>query len=267
MRKLNITLIAGVVLALAGAILVFSYGHSVDSKIAAGRQMVPVLVATQDIPSNTKPAALGSMTTTQQVPTAYVQAHALRSLAQAPTSGVLLGPVVKGAQLSSTMFGNPSTTQAVTPPKGKVDVAISVGLTPGMLHYVSAGSEVDMFVTYGSSTSGPVGAAPAGTAASPACGVKGGGGSCTKLFATGVRVVSVTQASATQTSGAAGSTTTTPAATDGGNVLAVLEVTPDLAEKIVNAVNGGSIYLALTGSGDPHTTTGTNQADVIGSNQ
>ena len=119
-------------------------------------------------------------------------------------------------------------------------------LSPGVARFLQPGSFVDVFVTYdqlataSSSTSG-VTVQPVNRRAS----------NRTKLFISGVKVLSVSVAPPTTAAGqqerpagafgTAGSTTVT---TEG--VIAVLDVSPRDAERLVNATTLGQLYLALS---------------------
>src|SRR5438477_257651 len=60
MRKLNISIIIGVIIALVGASLVFFYGRHVDNKISDGKATMSVIVAdSQQAISKTKLFASG----------------------------------------------------------------------------------------------------------------------------------------------------------------------------------------------------------------
>jgi pilus assembly protein CpaB len=227
MKKLNATMIIGLVVAVIGAAIVILYGRSVSAKVASGKETVPVVVATQNIPAGTTASALGDVTRVKKMPQAYVADGALTSLRAAPQGGSLLGPVTKGAQLAEADFGSAGQvgSGSVTPAKGTVALAVQVGLTPGVARYIGPGSTVDMFLTYGE------GKAPQ-----------------TKLFASTVKVLSVSVATPKQP---ADGQQSQPAASVGGdNVLAVVQADPQLAQRIVAATQTGKIYLALDAAND-----------------
>jgi Flp pilus assembly protein CpaB len=233
MRKLNLTILAGLVLALIGATTVFAYGRNVDAKIRDGRETVRVLVATKPIDAGTAATAVGPSVKVRQVPRAYVADGALTDL-DAVSTLALRGPVAKGAQLTRDLFAPAGTAfTAVKPGDGNVALAIDVGLTPGVAGYLSPGSAVDIFVTFAAKQQ-------------------------TKLFATGVRVLSVSVApppggdekDGTQSQG-----------------LAIVDVSPAEAERIVNAATLGKLYLALSTSGEKHVTPGAVPQDSLTANR
>lgn len=230
MRKLNITIVIGALVAVLGAALVLAYGRSVDRRIADGRETRPVLVAKEQLNRGTLAEGVSRSVELRQVPAAYVPAGALTDLGQ--VSGLeLLGPVPQGGYLSAQQFGAQQGADVVRPGKGKVALAVGVGVTPGVARYVTSGSVVDVFVTY---TSGRQAAGR------------------TKLFHSGAKVLSVSVAPPTgqEQQDSQGSGANDAA----GQVVAVLEVTPQEAERIVNATTLGSLYLALSADGQEHKT-------------
>lgn len=239
MRKLNITIVAGLLAALIGAALVFVYSQRVDQRVADGKEQVEVVVATADIPAGTSQAQLAAMTTTEKRPKAYVATGYLSSLDPSDTR-VTSGPIAANSVLSDSDFAAAGTGAAsvVQPAEGSVALAVSVGITPGVARYVSPGSTVDVFVTYQDTK-------------------------VTKLFASAVKVLSISVAQVNP-SASPGTTAAQPV----DQVLAVLELTPATAEQVVNATTLGDVYLALT-SGDQHTTGagGTTPDDVVAGGQ
>lgn len=249
MRKLNVTILVGLLVALLGFALVFAYGSRVDSRVAAGKETVSVLVAATGAAAGLTPAELGEVLETREVPRLYVAEGALSSLEEVEGQ-VLLGPLAKGAQVTAAQFGAPGVAGAVKPAPGRVALAVGVALTPGVARYVTPGSRVDVFVTYeGGAAAGAEGPDP----------ITGR----TKLFATGVKVMSVSVAAAEQAEDGG-------AAATSGQVVAVLDLAPAEAEKVVNAATLGSLYLALAsneGDAETHRTPGVTPENVVGSNR
>jgi Flp pilus assembly protein CpaB len=217
MRKLNLTIIAGALIALIGVALVVAYGRGVDDKIADGKKTTPVLVATSDLPAGASAADVRAHSKVKQVPREYAVAQPLASAASINAASVLLGPAPVGTQLSTRSFGTAAAAATLTPSPGNVALAVSVGLVPGVARYVTPGSKIDLFFTGGS-----------------------GGVKVTKLFATNVKVLSTTPAGG--------------AAEGAGDVLVIVDVTPTLAQRIVVGLGSGSLYFALNAEGREHGT-------------
>lgn len=249
MRKLNASIVLGLLAALVGAALVLGYGRHVDRRIAQGRRTAPVLVAEAAAPAGTPLSALAGQVRVAQVPLAYLVPRPIAALGRGgpgSTGQVSLGPIVAGSQLSWSMFGTPIGAATVHPTSGHVALALQAALSPGGAHYIAPGDHVDVFVTY-------TGAGAGGTDARIA--------DRTKMFLSAVPVLSV---SAADPSGRAGTTVTGSAADS--SVVTVLDVTPVQAEKLVNATTLGSIYLALAGGVAQRTPAGVVPLDVVTSN-
>ncbi len=255
MRKLNVTILIGVLAAVLGFGLVIAYGSNVDQRVAAGKKTQSVLVAAEALSAGATPGDLSSKVRATDLPQAYLADGALTDLKEV-AGKVLLGPIGKGSQLTLSMFGQPLTAGDIQPSKGNVALAVGVELSPGVARYLTPGATVDVFATYqtGGTTAG------AKTAGSSQATQR------TKLFVSGVRVMSVSVGK--QPEGTTDSTTST---SSGEQVVAVLDVSPQDAEKIVNATTLGSIYFGLTsvdGKGEAHTTPrGATPDDVVVSNR
>ena len=270
MRKLNVAIIAGLVVAVLGFAGVFYYATTVDNRIADGKRTVSVLVAKSALPTGALSSTLTSMVQTKDVPQEYVADGYLNALTQ--VSGlVLLGPIAPGVQLNRADFGQPdAATAAITPKPGRLAVAVGVDLDPGVARYITPNSRVDMFVTYDSSVI--AGGLPSTSAANQTLLTKPGvqdPTSRTRLFMSGVTVLSVTEAPAPAT----GTGTTSTTGTVPSDVLVILDLSPTDSEKVINAEQLGKIYLGLaystvaadgTVTGEVHTTpTGVTPNDVI----
>lgn len=252
MRKLNATLLLGIAVAILGFGLVLTYGRTVEKRIADGRETAKVLVASADLAAGTTTDSITTSVKLSDVPQAYVADGALLNL-NTVRGKVLLGPVPKGTQLSEGLFGTSATAGAVAPSPNNVAVAVEVGLSPGVARYVSVGSIVDVFVTY-------TGAGDNSQDQNPASDVA----NRTKLFLSGAKVLAVSVAQPAPQEGTDEASATPPAA----NVTVVLDLNPQDAERVVNAVSVGQLYLALSTKDARHTTpSGVTPADVVGANR
>ena len=250
MRKLNLAIALGLVLALVGAAMAFAYGRTVDDRIADGRRMKTVLVATEPLAAGTKAGDLAKSVETRKIPAAYAAKGTVSSLDQLPAM-TLLGPVPVGGQLTASSFGRPQDLGVLKPSRGNVALAVGVELVPGVARYITAPSLVDLFVTYPQQNGG---SAAAGR---------------TKLFATGVKVLSVSVAPPPPAkSGGESSDTADQSGPANDQVVAVLDVSPDTAERIVNSATLGKLYLGLSSAKEHHVTpTGATPDDVVQANR
>ena len=251
MRKLNISIVVGVIVAVLGAGIVVAYGQSVDKRIASGKQLVAVLVADGDLAAGTPADDVAGQVHVDKVPSSYVAHGALSNVAaltDLPDGSVLAGPVASGGQLTSSAFADAATAGHVRPAAGHVAVAVETDLSPGVARYLSVGSMVDVFATYHDVRNRQ--------------GKLTNASSRTKLFASGIKVLAVSVAQDTANDGRS---TNSSVLLD--KVVALLDMTPTDAEKLVNATTLGDIYLADTADGGHHTATGAVPTDVVGSNR
>lgn len=72
--------IAALVLAIVGAVLLYTYVNAADARAQASLNPVQVLVATKNVPSGTPVKDLGQFLTTKQLPAAAVTGEAVASL-------------------------------------------------------------------------------------------------------------------------------------------------------------------------------------------
>src|SRR4051794_30408416 len=97
MRRLNISIVVGIVVAVLGAGIVVAYGQSVDKRVASGKQLVDVLVADSDLEAGTPANEITDRVHVQQVPSSYVATGALDSIGaltgDLPVDSVLAGPI------------------------------------------------------------------------------------------------------------------------------------------------------------------------------
>ncbi|HET6908684.1 MAG TPA: RcpC/CpaB family pilus assembly protein [Mycobacteriales bacterium] len=258
MRKLNASIVIGIIVAIIGASSVVAYGRSVNHRIADGKRTQSVLVADHALVAGSSAAALKGDVHTMQVPGAFAVDGAIASLSNVADGQVLLTAVPKGGQLASSSFGDPAEAGRLAPAVGDVALAVQTDISPGVARYLTAGQLVDVFVTYNDVRN----ASGKPTFASDR----------TKLFVTGVKVlaVSVAQAPTQTTSGHSVFSNASSAQQSQmlqDKVIAVLDLTPTDAERLVNAQALGSIYLGYTLKGGDTTPTGVIPDDVVRSNR
>lgn len=246
MRKLNVTIIVGIVVAIIGAGLVFYYGHNVDNKISDGKRTVSVLVADQVLGTGMSAGDVVSHVHVAQIPDAYVVKNAIAATssltANGASSAVLVGSVPEGGQLSYNDFASASTASHLAPSKGNVALSVETPISSGVARYLQPGQMVDVFATYSS----------------------GSNGNSTKLFVSGVKVLSVTIADPTTDSS---NNNDASSSTPSGSVVVLLDLSPRDAQKVVNAVSAGNIYLAYTTNAHDTTSTTDDSTSVLASNR
>jgi Flp pilus assembly protein CpaB len=245
MRKLNVSVVVGILVALVGAGLVFIYGHNANNKISAGRHPMSVLVADTALNAGTTASDVAGHVHVAQIPAAYVVKGALTSPSALSSSGaqsaVLAGSVPEGGQLSLTDFAQGASAGRVQPAKGNIALSVETPISSGVARYLEPGQSVDVFATYTKSASGQA---------------------KTKLFASAVKVLAVSINQASNDSSDSSS-----ASTPDGQVVVLLDLAPKDAEKVVNAVTVGSIYLAYTPNPHDKTSSATTPSTVLTSNK
>jgi Flp pilus assembly protein CpaB len=258
-RKLNTTILIGLLVAAVGFVLVFAYGNNVDQRVADGKATVDVLIASEALTAGSTPGDLEEKLEVKPIPNEYLAEDAIKDLDEVEGL-VLLGPVPKGGQLTKAQFGQARDAGAVKPSKGNVALAVGVDLTPGVARYITAGSTVDVFATYSS------GSSTANTPGERDIAIKR-----TKLFASNIKVMSVTVAEVPDDDASDDAADAATTADTTVEVVAVLDVSPAEAEQIVNAQTLGEIYLALNsvdGKGEDHKTpTGVTPEQVVTANK
>jgi Flp pilus assembly protein CpaB len=252
MRKLNVTIIVGIVVAIIGAGLVFYYGHNVDNKISDGKHTVAVLVADETLGTGMTAGDVVSHVHVAQIPDAYVVKNAIAATSTltttaAASNAVLTGDVPEGGQLSYNDFSAAGTADRLAPSKGDVALSVETPISSGVARYLQPGQMVDVFATYSSGGSS--------------------GGQETKLFVSGVKVLSVSVADPTTTDSNNDSDSADNVSTPTSSVIALLDVSPRNAQKVVNAVTAGSIYLAYTTTTNDKTSQTDNPNTVLASNR
>lgn len=256
MRKLNASIVIGIIVAIIGAASVVAYGRTIDQRVVRGRQAETVLVADDTLASGTPVSALEGRVHAVQMPAAFVVDQAVASLSSVPSGKVLTSAVPKGGQLSLDGFANPGAAGQLAPAPGDIAIAVQTDVPPGVARYLGTGQLVDVFVTYQDVRSG------SGSSSFAA--------SRTKLFLTGAKVLAVNAATNGPAAKAGkglfgGGSTSSAQPTD--KVLVVLDLSPTQGERLVNAETLGTIYLAYTAEGGDRTPTGVTPDDVVRSNR
>jgi len=227
MRKLNVTVIIGVIVAVLGAGMVLAYGQTVDRRVSEGKSPVNVLVADGDLSAGTPASELRGRVHVVRMPSAFAVDNALNSVDaladEVEGTSVLTGPVPRGGQLAQSMFADPAAAGRVNPAKGHVALAVQTDLAPGVARYLAVGEHVDVFGTYQNARSSTGNVSKASDR--------------TKLFASHVKVLAVSVAEQENSDDSSADDLT-------DKTVVLLELSPRDAERVVNANTLGSVYLA-----------------------
>lgn len=129
-RRRILTILAAIVLALFGMVVIVAYVSAAEERAQEGNELVPVLVATDEIETNTPASELSSVVVVTEVPERLRQPDAVRRL-EALNEKVTIGPVRAGEQIVERQFGEPD---AVRSPGGqgirKGQEIVTVALEP-----------------------------------------------------------------------------------------------------------------------------------------
>jgi len=216
-------IIAAVVLAILAAVLVFLYTKGADQRVLADQQPVDVLVSSALIPQGMSlgDAVSGGLAEQTQVPGAMNPAGSIAGATPENSALLALNDVTPGQILLSDNFAAqlPDTT-SIPVPDGQIAVSFTLADPERVGSFVRPGSEVVIFDTSASGESGLV----------------------TRVLLDRVLVLAVgdsTESGATNADG----TTAAPSA------LLTVGVDQAQAEKLIQAIRTGSLYLGLPGAG------------------
>jgi pilus assembly protein CpaB len=242
MKRRLLTVALALLLAVLGTAGVLAYVRQANNRALAGQQAVSVLVAGELIPAGTSAAAAlrAGMLTSEKLPAASVPADALRSIPASLGTLVLSAAVQQGELLLRPMLVTAAqVTSGLAIPAGMVAVTINLCLPEAVAGNIKAGSEVEVFDTYGPKST----ALSAGSNCSPPHQQQDYGDIHTRTVLPRVQVLSVGPA-ATGTSG-----TSSSSSSSSTTMLLTVAVSQANADRLIMVTETGLPYLALlTGS-------------------
>jgi pilus assembly protein CpaB len=242
-----LTIVVAVVLAAVGTVAVLAYVHQANTRAVEGLKVVNVIVAQSAIPSGTPSgqALRDGLLSSQKLPVASVPADAVRSITP-DLAGLVTSAAVQSGQLllRPMLVAAAQVTGGVAIPKGMVAVTIQMCLTEAVAGYITAGSEVAVFDTFGSKSLNVQETCQVSHQAQAVGAVR------TAVVLPKVEVLSVGPAPSSAQGTSSGSTTTasngsaSPASSQGA-VLVTLAVRQADAERLIQLDEAGLPYLAL----------------------
>lgn len=235
MKRRVLTVALAVLLAMVGTAGVLAYVRQADNRALAGQQAVSVLVAGKLIPSGTTAAAAlrDGLLTSQKLPSASVPPDAMRSIPAGLSALVLNADVQRGQLLLRPMLVTAvQVTSGLGIPAGMVAVTINLCLPEAVAGNIKAGSQVEVFDTYGPKAT----TLSAGSSCSPPQGQQDYGDVRTRVVLPRAQVLSVGPAAAS-TSGTSSSSSTT--------MLLTVAVSQANAGRLILVAETGLPYLAL----------------------
>jgi pilus assembly protein CpaB len=142
-------LIAALVVAALGTVLIFVYVQNADERAQDDAAPVDVLVATQQVAAGTTAADASNdgAFEIQTVPSS-AQAEGALSDITIVSDQVALSPIFPGQQILAQMFGPPGgETDGLNVPKDKLAMSVQLGDPERVAGFVAPGSEVTIFWT------------------------------------------------------------------------------------------------------------------------
>ena len=234
MTRRLLAIVVAIVLAAAGTAGVLWYAFSADSRAQARiSNPVTVAVATQAIPAGTTGASIKArkLVRYEKMPQDAVPSDALREIGVDQDKLVLTSNIAAGQVLMAANFGTQSqVASGLALPDGKMAITVQTGAPEQVAGYLQRGSRVAMFLTYKVTTAS---------------------GEETKIRRTRVLLpdVEVLAVGAYTRNNANndGSATGSGGGGGGGNgtLLVTVAVNQAEAERLIQGLNVGSLYLGL----------------------
>lgn len=226
MGRRTLLLIAALVVAALGTVLIFIYVQNADNRAAEDATPVEVLVATSNVAAGTTAATASGDGAFElvEVPSSAAATGALANT-DIIADQVALAPIFEGQQILAQMFGPPGTNSTLSVPKGQIAISVQLGDPERVAGFVVPGSSVAIFAT----VPGTLDAA----------------GDTTRVLLDEVEVIGVgTTTVTTQTTTTDEGQSTTE---ETPRTVLTLAVDQKQAQKIINAQSFGSLYFGLRG--------------------
>lgn len=227
MGRRTVLLIAALVVAALGTVLIFVYVKNADDRAQADAAPVDVLVATQGVAAGTTAADASNAGAFEikEVPTSAAAEGALTDISII-SDQVALAPIFPGQQILAQMFGAPGSETGLNVPNEKLAISVQLGDPERVAGFVAPGSEVAIFATVAAT---------------------GTDGESTQVLLPKLEVIGV----------GATSLSTQTVTTDTGEQISeeiprtilTLAVDQKEAQKVINAQSAGSLYFGLLGDG------------------
>lgn len=228
MNRRVLTIILAVLLAVLGTTAVLFYVNKADARALAGQKAVTVLVASKPIPAGTTAKNLKSFLVKENMPAVSVPTDALSTIGKDVSEFVTSANIAQGQLLTRRMLVKPSTQNEIVLPAGKLAVTIPVAAGSQSGDQFRPGFKVALFNTF------TVGGDKNGfTPSGEQLAFGPDKNQATRLLLPEVEVIGITAETAKK-NGKSGF----------GKFLVTVAVTQGEAEKLIHALNTGTISLA-----------------------
>ena len=150
MGRRTLLLIAALVVAALGTVLVFLYANNARNEGLANQELVQVLVAKSTIEVGTTGAAASAAGAfeQQEIPRANVVPGAL-SDATPLADLAAIAPIFAGQQIIAAQWGSTGQTTGLSIPDGKIALSVQLGDPERVAGFIAPGSTVAIFATGG----------------------------------------------------------------------------------------------------------------------
>ena len=240
-------ILAAVVIALIGAVLVLLYARSADARALAAQSPTSVYVSSQSVPAGTslRDATRKSLLTQTQVPAASLPAGALTTVDETNAELVALTDIPPGQYVLAAAFGEiPLGEKAIQVPAGQLAVSVQLSDPARVGTFVTPGSRLTIFATHEASAGGSSGSGDGGGGGGQAA----AGGSETNVLLPDVLVIAMGQ-SALAPGQVQVDENGQPVQQEqqAQSFLVTVALPPDQATRLVHGINNFTLYAGLRG--------------------
>lgn len=244
MRRV-IAIVIALVLAVIGTVLVLGYVNTADARAIAGKQAVKVLIAKERIPAGTSVAKIraNDLAETVTMPAETLPSGVIGSFEKSADDLVVTAEVQANQLLLRGMFGEKvKATGGLSVPEGKLAVSVQLEAPQQVAGFVRPGATVAIFDTFNMVDDRR--REPSGEGLTRKDGVN----HATRILLSKVEVLAVGSYGVDGTKTSDGKTTDAKKKTTSKlntALLVTVAVTQAEAERLVHAVQTGTLYLAL----------------------
>ena len=148
MKRRVTGIVAALVLASLGTVMLVVYVQSARDEAVAGERMVDVLVVSDDIEKGTKAADIDDLVDTKQVPAKVRADGAVDDLADLDDESVAAVDLVPGEQLVASRFVSRSEAARGDIPEGLQEVTVPLEPARALGGQLAAGDTVGVFLSF-----------------------------------------------------------------------------------------------------------------------
>lgn len=261
----TIAIVAAIVLAAVATFAIFRYVDGLREEAFQEAELVEVYIASDIIPAGTAAeTAIGQgLIEAADVPREDRPANAITSL-ESIEGQVTLDRVLEGDIIQQGRFGDPAAAGATgfEIPEGRQAISVEVGVPQGVAGFVRPRDQISMIAHIAAPAPTEVVLGPDGAPVEPQAGDAAEETRSqfllqdVEVLAVGRRVVSTNEEGQTQDQ-----------VQQTESILATIAVTAEDAERVVFALNEGSLYLTLLPDGyEPEATPGRTFEDLFSAN-